>query len=175
MTRIDRLELPAPRAELQPHKRLHAGRPPFWTVNRIAKLRKLWGTQSNAAIARELGISKAAVFRQARRLALPPRRPNAWPRSRVATLRALWRRGLSMAAIGRQLGVSGSRVFAKVHELGFPPRPRPHATWHPDRIAKLRALQRKGLSLAAIGQGLGVSKRAVACKISRLRSQSPQA
>ena len=80
-----------------------------------------------------------------------------------------------MAAIGRQLGVSGSRVFAKVHELGFPPRPRPHATWHPDRIAKLQALQRKGLSLAEIGQVLGVSKRAVAGKISRLKSQSPQA
>ena len=128
---------------------------------------------SNAAIAGELGVSKGAVFRQARRLALPPRRLNAWPRSRVATLRALWRRGLSMAAIGRQLGLSGSRVFAKVHELGFPPRsPRPHATWHADRVAKLRALQRKGLSLAEIGHGLGVSKRAVACKLSRLKSQA---
>jgi hypothetical protein len=175
MTRIDRLELPAPNAELQVRKRSHVGRPPFWTANRIAKLRKLWGTLSNAAIARELGISKAAVFRQARRLALPPRRLNAWPRSRVATLRALWRRGLSMAAIGRHLGVSGSRVFAKVHELGLPPRPRPHATWHVERIAKLRALQRKGLSLTEIGQGLGLSKCAVACKISRLKSQTLQA
>jgi hypothetical protein len=53
-------------------------RPAFWPANRIAKLRKLWGTLSNAAIARELGISKAAVFRQARQLALPPRRLNAW-------------------------------------------------------------------------------------------------
>ena len=174
--KIDWLELPPPSAELQARKRRRAGRPPFWAANRIAKLRKLWGTQSNAAIARELGISKAAVFRQARRLALPPRRVNAWPRSRVATLRTLWRSGLSMAAIGRQLGVSGSRVFAKAHELGFPPRsPRPQATWHPERVAKLRALQRKGLSLAEIGQGLGVSERAVECKIRRLKSQSPQA
>jgi hypothetical protein len=60
---------------------------------------------------------RSEVFRQARRL-------NLWPRSRVATLRAFWRSGLSMAAIGRQLGVSGSRVFTKVHELGFPPRQR---------------------------------------------------
>jgi hypothetical protein len=172
----DRLKFPPPGAELQARKRRYTGRPPFWPANRIAKLRKLWGTRSNAAIARELGISKAAVFRQARRLALPPRRLNAWPRSRVATLRALWRRGLSMAAIGRQLGVSGSRVFAKVHELGFPPRsPRPHATWHADRIRTLRTLRRKGLSLAAIGQRLGVSKRAVQCKISRLKSPSPRA
>ena len=156
--------------------RRRAGRPPFWTANRVAKLRKLWGTKSNAAIAGELGVSKTAVFRQARRLALPPRRPNAWPRSRVATLRALWRSGLSMAAIGRHLGVSGSRVSAKVHELGFPPRsPRPHATWPADRIAELRALRRKGLSLAEIGQGLGVSISAVAGQISRLKSQSPQA
>jgi hypothetical protein len=167
---------PPPSTELQARKRRRAGCPPFWAANRIAKLRKLWGTQSNAAIARELGISKAAVFRQARRLALPPRRPNAWPPSRVATLRALWRSGLSMAAIGRQLGVSGSRVFAKAYELGFPPRsPRPHATWHPERVAKLQALQRKGLSLAEIGQGLGVSNRAVECKIRRLKSQTPQA
>jgi hypothetical protein len=86
--KIDRLELPPPSAELQARKRRLAGRPPFWPASRIAKLRKLWGTLSNAAIARELGISKAAVFRQARRLALPPRRLNAWPRSRVATLRA---------------------------------------------------------------------------------------
>ena len=171
--KIDRLKLPPPSVELQARKRRRAGRPPFWAASRIAKLRELWGTLSNAAIARELGISKAAVFRQARRLALPPRRLNAWPRSRVATLRALWRSGLSMAAIGRQLGVSGSSVFAKVHELGFPPRsPRPHATWHADRIATLRVLRRKGLSLAAIGQGLGVSKRAVACKIHRLKSLS---
>ena len=52
----------------------HAARPPFWPANRIAKLRKLWGTLSKAAIARELGISKATVFRQARRFALPLRR-----------------------------------------------------------------------------------------------------
>jgi hypothetical protein len=164
---------PLSSAEVQARKRSHVGRPSFWGANRIAKLRKLLGTLSNAAIARELGISKAAVFRQARRLALPPRRVNAWPRSRVATLRALWRRGLSLAAIGRQLGVSASRVFAKAHELGFLPRsPRPHATWPADRIAKLRTLQRKGLSLAEIGQQPGVSKRAVACKISRLKSQA---
>ena len=162
--------------ELQARKRRRAGRPPFWTANRTAKLRKLWGTASTAAIAGELGVSKGAVFRQARRLALRPRRLNAWPRSRVAALRALWRRGLSMAAIGHQLGVTGSTIFYKVHECGFPPRsPRPHATWHADRIAKLRALQRKGLSLAEIGQGLGVSKRAVAGKISRLKSQAPWA
>jgi hypothetical protein len=91
-------------------------------------------------------------------------------------LRTLWRGGFSMAAIGRHLGVSGSRVFAKIHELGFPPRsPRPHAAWHADRIAKLRALQRKGLSLTEIGHRLGVSKRAVECKIRRLKSLSPRA
>jgi hypothetical protein len=168
--KIDRLELPPPSAELQARKRRHAGRRRFWDATRVAKLRKLWGTQSNAAIVRDLGISQAAVFRRARRLALPPRRLKAWPRSRVATLRALWRRGLSMAAIGRQLGVSKSRVFAKVHELGLPP----HAAWPPVRIAKLRTLRRKGLSLAEIGQGLGVSRNAVAGKISRLKSQSPQ-
>jgi hypothetical protein len=163
-------------ARLQARKRRRAGRQPFWTANRVAKLRKLWGTLSCAAIGRELGVSKTAVFRQARRLALPPRRLNEWPRSRVATLRALWRSGLSMVAIGRQLGVSKGSVFATVHELGLPPRsPRPHPTWPPLRIAKLRALRRKGLSLAEIGQGLGVSRSAVAGKISRLKSQSPQA
>ncbi|HEX7199250.1 MAG TPA: GcrA family cell cycle regulator [Dongiaceae bacterium] len=73
--KIDRLELPPPSAELQARKRRRAGRPPFWVARRIARLRKLWGTLSHAAIARELGISKAAVFRQARRLALPPRSP----------------------------------------------------------------------------------------------------
>ena len=162
--------------QLQVRKRRRTGRPPFWGAQRLAKLRKLWGTRSNAAIARELGISKAAVFRQACRLALPPRRPHEWPRSRVATLRALWRSGLSMAAIGRQLGVAKGSVFAKVHELGLPLRPpRPHPTWPPVRIAKLWALQRKGLSLAEIGQRLGVSRSAVAGKISRLKSQSPQA
>ena len=174
--KIDRLKSPPPSAELQARKRRHAGRPPFWPANRIAKLRKLWGTRSHAAIACELGISKAEVFRQARRLALPPRRLNAWPRSRVATLRALWRSGLSMAAIGRELGVSGSRVFTKVHELGFPPRsPRPHVTWHADRLRTLRALRRKGLSLAEIAQGLGVSKSAVECKSRRLKSLTPRA
>jgi hypothetical protein len=172
--KIDRLELPPPSAEAR--KRRRAGRPPFWTASRIAKLRKLRGTRSNVAIARELGISTAAVFRQARRLALPPRHVNAWPSSRVEMLRALWHQNLSMAAIGRRLGVSGTTVFAKAHELGFPARlPGPHATWPADRIAKLQALQRQGLSLAAIGQELGVSKRAVACKISRLKSLSPRA
>jgi hypothetical protein len=99
--------------------RRRAGRPPFWTANRVAKLRKLWGTKSNAAIAGELGVSQTAVFRQARRLALPPRRLNAWPRSRVAALRALWRKGLSMAAIGRQLGVTGSTVFTRSTNWDF--------------------------------------------------------
>ena len=180
MTRINTLAVATAKRgawdHLQVRERRRTGRPRFWGANRIAKLRKLWGTRSNAAIARGLGISKTAVFLQARRLALPPRRVNAWPRSPVATLRALWRSGLSMAAIGRQLGVSGSRVFAKVHELGLPPRsPRPHPTWPPVRIAKLRALQRKGLSLAEIEQGLGVSKRAAECKIRRLKSQTSQA
>jgi transposase len=57
--KIDRLELPPPSAKLQARKRRHAGRPPFW----VAKLRKLWGTKSNAAIGRKFGVSKAAVFR----------------------------------------------------------------------------------------------------------------
>jgi hypothetical protein len=61
--KIDRLKSPPSSAELQARKRRHAGRPPFWPANRIAKLRKLWGTRSHAAIARELGISKAEVFR----------------------------------------------------------------------------------------------------------------
>lgn len=72
--KIDRLELPPPSAELQARKRRHAGRPPFWTANRIAKLRKLLGTKSYAAIGRKLGVSTAAVYRQAHRLGLPPRR-----------------------------------------------------------------------------------------------------
>ena len=72
--KIDRLYLPPPSYDIQASKRRHAGRPPFWPANRIAKLPKLWGTLPKAAIARELGISKATVFRQARRLALPPRR-----------------------------------------------------------------------------------------------------
>jgi hypothetical protein len=76
--KIDRLELPPPSAELQARKRRHAGRPPlFWPVNRIAKLRKLWGTKSYAAIGRKLGVSTAAVFRQAHRLGLPRRRRTA--------------------------------------------------------------------------------------------------
>jgi transposase len=72
--KIDRLELPPPSAELQARKRRHAGRSLFWVAKRVAKLRKLWGTKSNAAIGRKLGVSKAAVFRQAHRLGLPPRR-----------------------------------------------------------------------------------------------------
>ena len=127
MTRIDRLELPAPNAELQVRKRSHVGRPPFWTANRIAKLRKLWGTLSNAAIARELGISESAVFRQALRLALPPRCFNAWPHSRVATLRSLWHQNLSMAAIGRQLGVSKSRARSMNWDCHLTPRGHPFA------------------------------------------------
>ena len=69
--KIDRLELPPPSAELQARKRRRSGRRPFWPANRITKLRKLLGTLSKAAIARELGISKATVVRQARRLATP--------------------------------------------------------------------------------------------------------
>ena len=72
--KIDRLELPPPSAELQARKQRHAGRPPFLSANRITKLRKLLGTLSKAAIARELGISKATVFRQAHRLISP-----RWP------------------------------------------------------------------------------------------------
>jgi hypothetical protein len=94
------------------------------------------------------------------------------PTAASQRLRNLWRRGLNMSAIGRQLSVFASGVFAKVHELGFSPRtPRPHAAWHAGRAAKLRALQRKGLSLAEIGQRLSVPKRVVACKI---RRQTPQ-
>jgi hypothetical protein len=72
--KIDRLELPPPSAKLQARKRRHAGRPPFWGANRVAKLRELWGSKSNAAIGHKLRVSKAAVFRQAHRLGLPPRR-----------------------------------------------------------------------------------------------------
>jgi hypothetical protein len=173
--KIRRLELPPPSAELQSRKRRRAVHPTVWNANRITKLRKLWDTRSNAAIARELGISETAVFQQARRLALPPRRFNALSQCRVEMLRALWHQNLSMAAIGRQLDVSGTTVLAKARELELPARsPRPYATWSADRIAKLHALQRKGLSLAEIGQELGVSKRAVAYKISRLKSLSPQ-
>jgi hypothetical protein len=68
--KIDRLELPPPSAKLQARKRRRAGRPPLW----VAQLHKLWGTKSNAAVGRKLGVSKAAVFRQAHRLGLTQRR-----------------------------------------------------------------------------------------------------
>ena len=48
--KIDRLKSPPPSAELRARKRRHAGRPPFWPANRIAKLRKLLGIKSYAAI-----------------------------------------------------------------------------------------------------------------------------
>ena len=72
--KIDRLELPPPSAKLQARKRRHAGRPPFWGAKRVAKLRELWCSKSNAAIGHKLRVSKAAVFRQAHRLGLPLRR-----------------------------------------------------------------------------------------------------
>ena len=65
--KIDRLELPPPSAELQARKRRHAGRPPFW-------LPKFWGTPAESGDRSRAGYLKATVFRQARRLALPPRR-----------------------------------------------------------------------------------------------------
>jgi hypothetical protein len=76
--------------KLQACKRRRAGRPPFWTGNRIAMLRKHWGT---ARMRRSLESWVSPTLRFSIRRA-GSRRLNAWPRNRIATLHALQRKGL---------------------------------------------------------------------------------
>jgi hypothetical protein len=70
--KIDRLELPPPSVELQARKRRHAGRPPFWPANRIAKQRKLLGTSPTRRSAASLAFPR--LQSSARRTGLDCRR-----------------------------------------------------------------------------------------------------
>ena len=50
---------------------------------------------------------------------------NSWTDERLAKLRELWDKGLSISQIGEELGVTRNAIAGKAHRLGLPKRQSP--------------------------------------------------
>ena len=73
-----------------------------------------------AAIGAEHGVSAERVRQIVRRLGVPGTGPSAWSPTNTATLRRLWRKGLSASLIAEQLGVSKNAVTGRANRLDLP-------------------------------------------------------
>ena len=89
-------------------------------------------------------------------------------KQRDAAITERLRSGAPKSAVAAEFGLSRERVLQIAIRVGLhSPRPA-DASWPADRIAKLRIGWRRGLSTAAIGRRLGVSKGSVLGKARRL-------
>ena len=75
-----------------------------------------------AEIGAEHGVSAERVRQIVRRLGVPGTGPSAWSPVNTATLRLLWRKGLSASLIAEQLGVSKNAVTGRANRLDLPSR-----------------------------------------------------
>ena len=75
-----------------------------------------------AAIGAEHGISAERVRQIVRRLGVPGTPSLAWSATNTATLRRLWRKGLSASLIAEQLGVTKNAVTGRANRLDLPSR-----------------------------------------------------
>lgn len=128
-----------------------------WTQAMIRKL----GTDTDRAVAAELGITAACVARKRQILAIPPfsGRTGSNPRAYAWAPEDLARLGrMSDRALARELGLSTSTVCTKRQILGIPPwRPRPPAVvWTPamrrllGRVSDLEIARRYSISSSTV-------------------------
>jgi hypothetical protein len=129
----------------------------IWPPERVRRLEELWWAGHSAAlIARELGVTRGAVIRKARRLGLlePPA-----DREEIAAERAL--RNEKIAA----LGAEGMRPVDIARALGIPPsivwRILPRRLRPPVDREKIIAMSLAGMGPTAIAKALGISRDTV--------------
>ena len=75
-----------------------------------------------AEIAAEHGVSAERVRQIVRRLGVPGTGPSAWSPTDTATLRRLWRKGLTASLIADQLGVTKNAITSRANRLDLPSR-----------------------------------------------------
>jgi hypothetical protein len=75
-----------------------------------------------AKIGAEHGVSAERVRQIVRRLGVPGTGLSAWSPTNTATLRKLWRKGLSASSIAEQLGVTKNAITSRAHRLELPSR-----------------------------------------------------
>ena len=75
-----------------------------------------------AEIAAEHGVSAERVRQIVRRLGVPGTGPSAWSPTDTATLRRLWRKGLTASLIADKLGVTKDAITSRANRLDLPSR-----------------------------------------------------
>lgn len=96
----------------------------------------------------------------------PPARPTRSPRrlsrltgDEVAELGRLRQDGAEINDLAARFGLSRSAVMANLERAGVPGRRWPGRTLSPDELMLARELYESGLSLADVGEQLGVDRR----------------
>jgi DNA-binding CsgD family transcriptional regulator len=75
-----------------------------------------------AEIGAEHGVSAERVRQIVRCLGVPGTGPSAWSPTDTATLRRLWRKGLTASLIADQLGVTKDAITSRANRLDLPSR-----------------------------------------------------
>jgi DNA-binding CsgD family transcriptional regulator len=109
----------------------------FQSGDKMGRRRGLWAKQEQrnremlaqceagvtlAEIGAEHGVSAERVRQIVRRLGVPGTGPSAWSPTNTATLRRLWRKGLSASLIAEQLGVTRNAITSRANRLDLPSR-----------------------------------------------------
>lgn len=129
------------------------------------------GKLTAAEIAERLGASTGYVWEMVIldglkvaptvRKAPPP--SDTWPLHRVAKLKRLWAKGVSITKIGNEIGVSRNAVISKVRRLDLPKRGQLETFTAPAKPAPLRRivestkLPERLMHADSIGAGIGMS------------------
>lgn len=97
-----------------------------------------------------------------------------WTEDRKTLLKSLWERDAAPAAIAEQVGTTAAAVACKASAMKLKPRTTFRGNWSPDRIAELKELDAKGLSISQIARQMGVSRNVIAGARHRLGLSRPE-
>ncbi len=107
-----------------------------WAMGELAKLKELYGTRSEASIARALGRSVDSIQRMVREIFPPRRKTGPWTAKDVTTLKQCL--GVtSREMIARKLGRSVNDVQGKIAALK---RTQFSGPWNPNEIQHLKQI-----------------------------------
>ena len=141
--------------------------PRFWTVKRVAQLRRSWMAGStNAQIAMKMRTTQSAIQDALPRFSMRYR-PDVWPPKRIAQFKKLWADdSLTQKQIAKKIGFDDAgSVGKKARALQLPART-PH--WTEAEVARLKRLWEKTRSPSLIAERLGCSISSVNGQIRRL-------
>lgn len=146
----------------------------LWTIDHLEILTRLWPSRSASNIGNIVGRSDKAIRRKANILGLARKKNGkaaiVWKPEKNEALIKAWLAGDSIRTIATALKVSHPSILKHASRLGLKGRPRISENWTAEKVERLKELwPLKEFPAVAIGEKIGMSKKAVIGKAWRLK------